>query len=142
MPGIEDCKCILLIGGTSGIGQALAYALLDLSSKPTVIVGGRRKERLAEMKRERLETLQVDINADAPKLKAFVDETIQQYPDARIHPSLSLNSSLIMIRLMRLSYVPGSSAASTSRRPKKSTRKVQEMIASHVNYAEVVSSHF
>jgi short-subunit dehydrogenase involved in D-alanine esterification of teichoic acids len=81
MPGIDDCKCILLIGGTSGIGQALAYALHDLPSKPTVIVGGRRKERLDEMKRERLETVQVDIAADASTLKKFSEELIAKYPD-------------------------------------------------------------
>jgi NADP-dependent 3-hydroxy acid dehydrogenase YdfG len=82
MPGIDDCKCILLIGGTSGIGQALAYALLDLPSKPIVIVGGRRQERLNEMKRERLEIVQVDISSDATQLKTFTDKTIQAYPDA------------------------------------------------------------
>jgi short-subunit dehydrogenase involved in D-alanine esterification of teichoic acids len=85
MPGIEDCKCILLIGGTSGIGQALAYALLELPSQPIIIVGGRRKERLAEMKRERLETVQVDINAEAPQLKGFVDDVTSKYPDVRLY---------------------------------------------------------
>jgi short-subunit dehydrogenase involved in D-alanine esterification of teichoic acids len=83
MPGIEDSKTILLIGGTSGIGQALAYALLDLPSKPTVIVGGRRQQRLDEMKRERLETVQVDISVGAPELKTFVDTTLAKFPDVR-----------------------------------------------------------
>jgi short-subunit dehydrogenase involved in D-alanine esterification of teichoic acids len=83
MPGIDDCKCILLIGGTSGIGQALAHALVALPSKPTVIVGGRRQQRLDEMKSERLETVQVDINADAAQLKTFTDKILQQYPEVR-----------------------------------------------------------
>jgi short-subunit dehydrogenase involved in D-alanine esterification of teichoic acids len=81
MPGIDDCKTILLIGGTAGIGQALAYALLDLPSKPTVIVGGRRQQRLDEMKRERLETVQVDISADTNTLKTFSEDIIKKYPD-------------------------------------------------------------
>ena len=47
--GISECRCILIIGATAGIGRALALALLDLPSKPTVIIGGRRKERLDEL---------------------------------------------------------------------------------------------
>jgi short-subunit dehydrogenase involved in D-alanine esterification of teichoic acids len=85
MVGINDSKTILLIGGTSGIGQAMAYALLDLPSKPTVVVGGRRKERLDEMKRERLETVQVDISSGPTELKQFVDDVTAKYPDVSTH---------------------------------------------------------
>lgn len=49
MPGIEDAKCVLIIGATSGIGRALALAIHDLPTQPTVIVAGRRMERLEEL---------------------------------------------------------------------------------------------
>ncbi|KAI0673481.1 NAD-P-binding protein [Trametes maxima] len=84
MTGIKDAKCILIIGATSGIGRALALALHDLDSKPTVIVGGRRQERLDEISRhsDRMKTARVDINTrDVDKLKEFVDHTLSAYPD-------------------------------------------------------------
>lgn len=40
---------ILVIGSTACLGRALALSILDLPSKPTVIVCGRRKERLDEL---------------------------------------------------------------------------------------------
>jgi short-subunit dehydrogenase involved in D-alanine esterification of teichoic acids len=81
MPGINDARCILIIGATSGIGRALALALHALPSQPTVVVAGRRKERLDELARDRLHGVQVDVSADSQALKQFVDETIASYPE-------------------------------------------------------------
>jgi short-subunit dehydrogenase involved in D-alanine esterification of teichoic acids len=81
MVGINDSKIILIIGGASGIGQALAYALLDLPSKPTVIVGDKRKDRLDDMVGERLETVHVDVNVGPVELKQFVDDVTAKYSE-------------------------------------------------------------
>ncbi|KAL5536032.1 hypothetical protein ACEPAF_4126 [Sanghuangporus sanghuang] len=84
MPGINDSKCVLVIGATAGIGRALALAIHALPSKPTVIVTGRRKERLDELVKKgdgRIEAMQVDISSGKDMLKAFADEVIQKFPD-------------------------------------------------------------
>lgn len=83
MPNIADAKCVLVIGATAGIGRALALAIRDLPSKPTVVVGGRRQERIDELCKEgdRIEGVQVDVMKGRDKLKAFVDETVTKYPE-------------------------------------------------------------
>ena len=81
MPSIDDSKCVLVTGGTSGIGRALALAIAALPSKPCVIVAGRRKERLEELKKAGLETMEVDIDTDGETLKRFADEVVEKYPD-------------------------------------------------------------
>ncbi|TFK89630.1 NAD(P)-binding protein [Polyporus arcularius HHB13444] len=83
MTGIKDAKCVLVIGATAGIGRALALAIHDLDSKPTVIAAGRRQERLDELaaKSDRIKTARVDINATHDKLKQFVDDVVAKYPD-------------------------------------------------------------
>ncbi|KAL7285167.1 hypothetical protein ACG7TL_000259 [Trametes sanguinea] len=83
MPGIKDAKCVLVLGATSGIGRALALAIHDLDSKPTVIVSGRRQERLDELAShgERIKTARVDINTSEDNLKKFVTDTVSNYPD-------------------------------------------------------------
>ncbi|KAI0778527.1 NAD-P-binding protein [Trametes elegans] len=83
MPGIKDAKTVLVIGATSGIGRALALAIHDLESKPTVIVAGRRQERLDEIAKhgDRINATRVDINAGDDDLKAFVQRTVSRYPD-------------------------------------------------------------
>ncbi|OBZ79087.1 putative oxidoreductase DltE [Grifola frondosa] len=82
MPGISVAKCILIIGATSGIGRALALAIHALPSKPTVVVGGRRRARLDELaaQGERFQTVQVDVNTDRANLKKFVQEITIAYP--------------------------------------------------------------
>jgi len=86
MPSITDVKCILVIGSTAGIGRALALNILALPTKPTVIVAGRRQERLdeivkAENKDGRLCSVRFDVNADRATLKKSVDEVVKQYPE-------------------------------------------------------------
>ncbi len=83
MTGIKDAKCVLVIGATAGIGRALALAIHDLDSKPTVIAAGRRQERLDELaaRSDRIKTARVDINATHDKLKQFVDDVVAKYPD-------------------------------------------------------------
>ncbi|KIJ54096.1 hypothetical protein M422DRAFT_154308 [Sphaerobolus stellatus SS14] len=87
MPTIQDSRCILIIGATAGIGRELARAIHDLPTKPTVIVSGRRKERLDELVEEgkkkggRMEAIQVDLNAGNDKLRAFADEAVSKYPE-------------------------------------------------------------
>ena len=44
-----DAPVVLVTGATAGIGRALARAIRDLPSKPTVIAMGRRQERLDEL---------------------------------------------------------------------------------------------
>lgn len=82
---ISDCKCILVIGATAGLGRALALAIHDLPSKPTVIAAGRRQERLDELAKEseRIKTLKLDVNASRDALKSAVQNVTQKYPDVR-----------------------------------------------------------
>lgn len=84
MPGIENARCILVIGATSGIGKALAEALHALPSQPTVLAAGRRKERLDALKKDRLEGVVVDVAAGAQATKKFVDDAIGRYPEVRL----------------------------------------------------------
>ncbi|OJA09098.1 hypothetical protein AZE42_02570 [Rhizopogon vesiculosus] len=87
MPSITDSKCILVIGSTSGIGRALALAIMDLPSKPTVIVCGRRKEKLDELVAShgptgRLKSVTLDVLAERDALKASIQRIVNTYPDA------------------------------------------------------------
>ncbi|KAJ8494617.1 hypothetical protein ONZ51_g2202 [Trametes cubensis] len=83
MPGIKDAKCVLVLGATSGIGRALALAIHDLGTRPTVIVAGRRQERLDELAKqgERIKTARVDINTSENELRGFVQETLSKFPE-------------------------------------------------------------
>ncbi|KAI6001096.1 NAD(P)-binding protein [Pisolithus orientalis] len=86
MPNINDVKCMLIIGSTSGLGRALALSILDLPSKPTVIVCGRRQERLDELVSShgadgRLRAVKLDVNTDRQTLKAAIDDITRTYPD-------------------------------------------------------------
>lgn len=88
MPGIDDSKCVLVIGATAGIGRALALAIWELPSRPTVIVAGRRKERLDELVKKgqdsgegRIEAVQVDIAGSRESLQKFVSDTVQAWPE-------------------------------------------------------------
>src|SRR5271154_6934085 len=63
MPSINDVKCVLITGATSGIGKALAARILALPSSPKVIAVGRRQDRLDEMtKLDRVEVVQFNVD--------------------------------------------------------------------------------
>ncbi|KAJ6509253.1 hypothetical protein C8R47DRAFT_1097952 [Mycena vitilis] len=78
---VDNAKCILVIGATSGIGRALALALSELPSRPTVIAAGRRQDRLKELQEKKLETVQLDVAADSETLKKNVNSLIAKYPN-------------------------------------------------------------
>ena len=84
MHSIDDSKCILVTGATSGIGRALALALAALPSKPRVIAAGRRRDRLDELAKAGLETVEVDVNTDSNTLKKFADSVVEKYPDVSL----------------------------------------------------------
>jgi NADP-dependent 3-hydroxy acid dehydrogenase YdfG len=86
MPSISDSKCILVVGSTAGIGRSLALAILDLPSQPTVIVCGRRKERLDELVAShnatgRLKSVTLDVLSERNALKSSIEDIINTYPD-------------------------------------------------------------
>lgn len=90
MPGINDSKIVLVIGATAGIGRALALAIHDLPTKPTVIVTGRRQERLDELIAKgkesgegRLHGIQFDVNGSRDQLQSFVSDVVAKYPQVR-----------------------------------------------------------
>jgi NADP-dependent 3-hydroxy acid dehydrogenase YdfG len=82
MPGIEESRCILVTGATSGIGRALALNLARLPSKPRVVAAGRRQNKLDELRKEGLETVPLDLDTDALTLKKSVDFILDKYPQA------------------------------------------------------------
>ena len=91
MVGITHSKTVLVIGATAGIGRALALAIHNLPSKPTVIVTGRREERLQNIVKEgdphgegRLKYIAINIDVDRNQLESFADDVLNQYPDVRI----------------------------------------------------------
>ncbi|KAF8167913.1 hypothetical protein B0H34DRAFT_683640 [Crassisporium funariophilum] len=81
MPSINDSKCVLVTGATSGIGRALALDISKLPSKPRVIGSGRRKERLSELAKAGLQTVSLEVNSEFTELKKSVEDIIQRYPD-------------------------------------------------------------
>jgi short-subunit dehydrogenase involved in D-alanine esterification of teichoic acids len=86
MPSISDCKCVLVVGSTAGIGRSLALAILDLPSQPTVIVCGRRKERLDELVAShnatgRLKSVTLDVLSERNALKSSIEDIVNTYPD-------------------------------------------------------------
>jgi short-subunit dehydrogenase involved in D-alanine esterification of teichoic acids len=85
-PTIEQAKCVLVIGATSGIGRDLALAIHDLPSKPTVIVSGRRQDRLDELtaRSDRIKSVKVDLLGGRESLKAWTNEVVAAYPDVSI----------------------------------------------------------
>ncbi|KAJ7786016.1 hypothetical protein B0H16DRAFT_14524 [Mycena metata] len=81
MTSIDQARCVLVIGATSGIGRALALAISELPTRPTVIAAGRRQDRLKELAEKKLETLQIDVSADEATLKTTVDSLVTKYPN-------------------------------------------------------------
>jgi short-subunit dehydrogenase involved in D-alanine esterification of teichoic acids len=78
---IDEAKCVLVIGATSGIGRALALAISELPSRPTVIAAGRRQDRLKELEEKQLKTVQLDVSADLETLKETVASLLVKHPN-------------------------------------------------------------
>jgi len=81
MTSIDNARCILITGATSGIGRSLALALKALPSGPRVIGTGRRKDRLAELERAGIEAIELDLNVDAISVQKSADSWIEKYPE-------------------------------------------------------------
>ncbi|TCD69987.1 hypothetical protein EIP91_005576 [Steccherinum ochraceum] len=80
---ISHSRCVLVIGATAGIGRDLAIAIHDLPSKPTVIVTGRRQDRLDELTgaHERMRPARFDMTAGRAAIKQFVEDIVKAYPE-------------------------------------------------------------
>jgi len=85
MSTINDSKCVLVIGATAGIGRGLALSIAGLPTRPQVVAAGRRQDRLDELAKAKLETVQIDIDTDKETLKKFVDDMIKKYPDVCVN---------------------------------------------------------
>jgi uncharacterized oxidoreductase len=74
---------ILITGGGSGIGAALAHRLHDAGNR--VIIAGRRPDALAEAAhgRDGIATMQLDID-DAGAIEAFADRIVADHPALNI----------------------------------------------------------
>ena len=73
-------KTILIVGATSGIGEAFAHKFHSMGKK--VIATGRRQDRLDSLKKALpgLETYAMD-NADLRSLPAHVETLVKRFPD-------------------------------------------------------------
>ncbi len=71
---------VFIAGGTSGLGLGLARRLREAGS--TVIIGGRRADRLKTLAEENpgLGTVEIDVTDDASVARAR-DQVLAQYPD-------------------------------------------------------------
>ena len=74
------------MGATAGIGRALALAIHDLPSQPTVIVSGRRQERLDELTQQsaRVQSVKIDVTAGRKELETLAHKMSAQYPDVSL----------------------------------------------------------
>jgi len=85
MPSISSCRCVLVIGATSGLGRALGLAIRDLPSKPTVIAAGRRAERLEELAQENgVKVEQLDVSLPSESLISAVNAILARHHDASL----------------------------------------------------------
>ncbi|MFF9555482.1 SDR family oxidoreductase [Streptomyces albus] len=71
-------RTVLVVGGTSGIGQELARRFAAAGS--TVAVGGRNQEALAELAGEGFGTVGVDVT-DRASVAAARDAVLDRYPE-------------------------------------------------------------
>lgn len=74
-------RTVLIVGGTSGIGNGLARRFVAAGS--TVIVGGRNTSRV-----EDLETVEIDVTDPASVLRAR-DEVLDKHPDLDVVVTMS-----------------------------------------------------
>ncbi len=80
---VMNDSMVLIIGGTGGIGRALAERLDGLGN--TVIIGGRREDRLAEVRQRlpRIITRPCDL-ASAQQRHELVDWLVEQHPAVNV----------------------------------------------------------
>ncbi|TFY80424.1 hypothetical protein EWM64_g3589 [Hericium alpestre] len=85
---INNSKCVLIIGATAGIGRALALSIHALPSRPTVIVTGRRQDRLDELAalseqdgRGKMAAVQLDIGGSRDDVVQSIQNIIDTYPE-------------------------------------------------------------
>ncbi|KAF9056364.1 hypothetical protein BJ165DRAFT_505577 [Panaeolus papilionaceus] len=78
---IDEAKCILITGATSGIGRALAIALSELPGKPRIIAAGRRKDRLEDLAKKGFETVEFSVGRDTESVKKQTLALIEKYPE-------------------------------------------------------------
>ncbi|KAK7060413.1 hypothetical protein VNI00_001178 [Paramarasmius palmivorus] len=91
MPSINDSKCILVTGATSGIGRALALALSQLPSKPKIVGTGRRPDRLAEIQAAGIDAVSFELGADKETLVKGINDIVSKYPNAN---TIILNAAI------------------------------------------------
>ena len=79
----RDGNTILITGGGSGIGEALAHRLHDLGN--TVVIAGRRAEALekAAEGRPNMHTIVLDIE-DAGAIERFAAQVVAEHPDLNV----------------------------------------------------------
>ena len=99
MPSIDESKCVLITGATSGIGRALALDIANLPSCPVVIGTGRRKERLEEIRKTGINPIELSITSDFDALKRKVDEIVEKYPD------VSFQGNVLRCQILQLSSI-------------------------------------
>lgn len=84
---LDDAKCILVTGATSGIGRALALRIAKLPSRPTVVAAGRRQDRLDALRTvEGIEPLYLDVGVELEALRTSVGNLIAKFPDVCFVP--------------------------------------------------------
>ncbi|WP_205262141.1 SDR family oxidoreductase [Nakamurella leprariae] len=76
-----SARTVLIVGGTTGIGRALAQRFVDAGS--TVVVGGRNTDQV-----EGLETVRVDVTDPASILTAR-DEVLSKHPELDVVVTMS-----------------------------------------------------
>ena len=112
MPSINDSKCVLVVGATSGIGRALASSILALPSNPTVVVAGRRQERLDAFTEENAKTgrvgsVNMNMDSDGQTLKKTVQEILTKYPQVGHRHINSFILSTIIAKLDTVIFSAG-----------------------------------
>lgn len=74
-------RTVLIVGGTTGIGRALAQRFVDAGS--TVVVGGRNIEQV-----DGVETVRIDVT-DAASVAQARDEVLAKHPELDVVVTMS-----------------------------------------------------